>query len=55
MISGQASLVEIDAHLPALSTDQGDGGDLVHLLDGVVQLRGEATQIVIAVALAPER
>ena len=55
MIAGQTSFVEIDAHLAALPADDGDGGDLIHLLDGVVQLRGEAPQLVIAVALARER
>ena len=55
MIAGQPSFVEIHAHLPALPADDGDGGNLVYLLDGIVQLRGEAPQIVIAVALAPER
>ena len=55
MIAGQPGFVEIHAHPPALPADDGDGGNLVHLLDGVVQLRGEAPQIVIAVALAPER
>ena len=38
MIPGQTSFVEIDAHLAALPADDGHGGNLVHLLDGVVQL-----------------
>src|SRR5215472_11373385 len=55
MIAGQPGFVEIHAYLPALPADNVDRGNLVHLLDGVVQLRGEAPQIVVAIALGPER
>ena len=55
MIAGETRFVEIDAYLTALPADGCDGRNLVHLLDGVVQLGRQAAQLVIPVALAPER
>ena len=55
MIAGETRFVEIDAYLTALPADGGDGRNLVHLLDSVVQLGRQAAQLVIPVALAPER
>ena len=43
------------AHLAALPADDGDRRDVRHLLDRVVELRGEPAQLEIAVAVAPER
>src|SRR5262245_33730270 len=55
MIAGQTSFVEINAHLAALPADGSYSRNLVHLLDRVVQLGGEAAQLVIPVARTPKR
>jgi hypothetical protein len=54
VVGRQLGLIEHDADLAALPADQGHGGDVGHLLDGVVELGGDAAQLEIAVAAAGE-
>ncbi len=54
IVCRQAGLVERDAQLAALAADDRHLRYVVHLLDGVMHLRGDAAQFEAAVALAPE-
>ncbi len=55
LIARQLCRVEHDAHFAPLPAHQGHGGNIRHLFDGVIELRGDAPQIEIVVAAAGER
>ena len=52
VIRRQFGLVEHNADFTALTSDQAHGGDVGHLLDGVIELGGDPAQFEIAIALA---
>ena len=54
-IARESGRIQHDAYFAPLTADQGNGGYIRHLFDGVIELRGDAAQIEIVVAAAGER
>ena len=55
VVAREFAFIEDDADFAPLPADQRDGGDIGHLLDGVVHLGRDAPQFEIAVAVAGKR